>query len=56
MTLPNARLVSIKNEAHAPWTEAPGIVFGAIASFLADAWPDTASKVHARDPNSSVSL
>jgi hypothetical protein len=55
MTLPNARLVSIKNVAHAPWTEAR-IVFGAISSFLADAWPDTASKVHTRDPNSSVSL
>jgi len=56
MTLPNARLVSIKNAAHAPWIEAPGIVFGAIASFLAGAWPDTAFKVHALDPNSGVSF
>jgi hypothetical protein len=35
---------------------APGIVFGAIASFLAGAWPDTAFKVHALDPSSGVSF
>ncbi len=32
--LPHARLVTIENAAHAPWIEAPDVVFGAIESFL----------------------
>lgn len=35
--LPNARLVTIDNAAHAPWVEAPDEVFGAIDEFLSDA-------------------
>jgi proline iminopeptidase len=32
--LPHARLVTIENAAHAPWIEAPDVVFGAIETFL----------------------
>jgi len=47
--LPNARLVSIRNAAHAPWIESPGVVFGAIESFLAGAWPDNSCTVLSLD-------
>ena len=32
--LPNARLVTVENAAHAPWIEAPDAVFGPIRDFL----------------------
>jgi proline iminopeptidase len=32
--LPNARLLTIENAAHAPWIEAPEVVLGAIRDFL----------------------
>lgn len=38
--LPNARLVTVPNAAHAPWIEAPELVFGSIQTFLDGAWPD----------------
>jgi len=37
--LPNARLVTIDNAAHAPWIEDPDTVFGSIATFLDGEWP-----------------
>lgn len=43
--LPNARLVTVPDAAHAPWIEAPELVFGAIETFLNGAWPDTAGKL-----------
>lgn len=45
LLLPEARLVTVENGAHAPWIEAPEQVFGAIATFLAGAWPEGAEKV-----------
>lgn len=44
-SLPNARLVTVQNAAHAPWIEAPELVFGSIDTFLAGAWPELAKKV-----------
>ena len=32
--LPNARLVSVENAGHAPWIEAPDVVFASIGTFL----------------------
>jgi len=43
--LPNARLVTVENAAHAPWIEAPELVFESIEAFLAGDWPTTAAKV-----------
>jgi pimeloyl-ACP methyl ester carboxylesterase len=34
MRLPDARLVTVGNAAHAPWIEAPELVFGSIESFF----------------------
>jgi pimeloyl-ACP methyl ester carboxylesterase len=45
MILPNARLLTIQNVAHAPWIEAPEEVFRAIGTFLEGAWPKAAEKV-----------
>jgi pimeloyl-ACP methyl ester carboxylesterase len=45
MQLPNARLVTVENACHAPWIEAPALVFGSIKRFLDGAWPETAEKV-----------
>ncbi len=45
MQLPNARLVTVENAAHAPWIEAPELVFSAINTFLDGAWPDGAEIV-----------
>lgn len=41
MQLPDARLVTVDNAAHAPWIEAPDLVFGSIKTFLDGAWPET---------------
>jgi proline iminopeptidase len=40
--LPNARLLTIEDAAHAPWVEAPDVVFGAIDRFLRGEWPNEA--------------
>lgn len=45
MQLPNARLVTVENAAHAPWIEAPDLVFDSIKTFLDGAWPEVAEKV-----------
>lgn len=45
MLLPNARLVTIENAAHAPWVEAPEKVFDAIDVFLKGSWPEGAEKI-----------
>jgi proline iminopeptidase len=50
MQLPNARLVTVENAAHAPWIEAPDLVFGSIKIFLDGAWPEAAEKVWGRPP------
>jgi pimeloyl-ACP methyl ester carboxylesterase len=41
-SLGNARLVSVDNAAHAPWIEAPDLVFGAIRTFFDGNWPAAA--------------
>lgn len=43
--LPNARLLTVENVAHAPWIEAPGEVLGPIRTFLEGAWPEGAEEV-----------
>jgi pimeloyl-ACP methyl ester carboxylesterase len=48
--LPNARLLTIPHVAHAPWIEAPELVFPAIEAFLADHWPERAERVGPIDP------
>jgi proline iminopeptidase len=45
MMLPNARLVSVEKAGHAPWVEAPELVFGSIQAFLDGEWPDAAESV-----------
>ena len=50
LVLPNARLVTIDNGGHAPWIEAPDIVFGAIDTFLDGEWPAAAERVDVLDP------
>lgn len=45
LLLPNARLLTIENAAHAPWIEAPDVVYPAIETFLAGAWPAGIEKV-----------
>jgi proline iminopeptidase len=44
-SLPNARLLTIADAAHAPWVEAPEVVFGAIDRFLKGQWPQEALRV-----------
>ena len=43
--LPNARLLTVPDVAHAPWLEAPGTVIPALLTFLDGAWPDAAERV-----------
>lgn len=43
--LPNARLLTVPDAAHAPWIEAPELVFGSIRTFLNGAWPEAAEKL-----------
>jgi proline iminopeptidase len=45
MQLPNARLVTVENAAHAPWIEAPDLVFRSIKTFLDGTWPESAEEV-----------
>jgi proline iminopeptidase len=41
--LPDARIVTVDDAAHAPWIEAPRLVFDAIAAFLRGEWPREAT-------------
>ncbi len=43
--LPNARLLTVPDVAHAPWIEAPGLVIPALQGFLDGAWPAAAERV-----------
>lgn len=43
--LPNARLVSVADTAHAPWIESPDKVLGAIETFLDGEWPEASERV-----------
>lgn len=43
--LPEARLLTVDNAAHAPWIEAPGVVCDAIGTFLDGRWPPGAEAV-----------
>jgi proline iminopeptidase len=43
-SLANARLLTVATGAHAPWIEAPELVFGAIETFLDGAWPVMADR------------
>jgi proline iminopeptidase len=45
MRLPNARLVTVENGGHAPWIEAPDLVFESIETFLTGAWPKAAERL-----------
>jgi len=45
MLLPNARLLTIHNVAHAPWIEAPEKVLPPIKTFLDGAWPEAAERI-----------
>ncbi len=48
--LPDARLVTVEDAAHAPWIEAPEKVFGAVRTFLDGRWPESAQKVESLNP------
>ncbi len=50
LMLPNARLVTVENAAHAPWIEAPELVFEPIETFLGGKWPESAQKVDLLEP------
>lgn len=47
--LPNGRLLTVENAAHAPWVEAPNKVLGAMKTFFAGQWPAEAEKVASPD-------
>jgi pimeloyl-ACP methyl ester carboxylesterase len=49
MMLPDARLLSVAKAGHAPWVEAPELVFGSIQEFLGGRWPEEAEKVMSMD-------
>ena len=42
---PDARLLTVENAGHAPWIEAPELVFGGIRVFLDGEWPEAARDV-----------
>jgi proline iminopeptidase len=44
-TLPNARLLTVAGACHAPWIEAPDLVYGSIDTFLNGEWPAAAVAV-----------
>jgi proline iminopeptidase len=44
--LPQGRLLTIHNAAHAPWIEAPSAVFDALKTFFDGRWPDAAQPLH----------
>jgi pimeloyl-ACP methyl ester carboxylesterase len=43
--LPNARLLTVRDAAHAPWIEAPELVFASIRTFLDGAWPAASERL-----------
>ena len=45
LRLPNARLLTVAEGAHVPWIEAPNVVFNALQTFLAGAWPQDAEQL-----------
>jgi proline iminopeptidase len=45
LTLPNARLVTVKGAAHQSWADEPGLLLGAIETFLRGDWPKEAEKI-----------
>jgi pimeloyl-ACP methyl ester carboxylesterase len=45
LILPNARLLSVDETAHAPWIEAPDKVLNSIQLFLNGSWPNEAERV-----------
>jgi proline iminopeptidase len=45
VSLPDARLLTLENVAHAPWIEAPEDVLGAIETFLGGSWPANSERV-----------
>jgi proline iminopeptidase len=47
LRLPNARLLTVEDAAHAPWIEASGEVVGPIQGFLGGVWPEGTEKVDA---------
>jgi proline iminopeptidase len=50
LSLPDARLLTIENAAHAPWIEAPEAFFSATETFLGGSWPAAAERVTFLDP------
>ncbi len=50
LRLPRARLLTVPDAGHAPWIEAPDLVYGSIASFLAGDWPVAAERVRTLEP------
>ncbi|HEY3823758.1 MAG TPA: alpha/beta hydrolase [Bryobacteraceae bacterium] len=54
MTLPDARLITVPDAAHAPWIEAPDTVFGAIRTFMGNVWPESSKIVKVLDEESSA--
>jgi pimeloyl-ACP methyl ester carboxylesterase len=53
MLLPNVRLITLENVAHAPWIEAPEKVLGAVENFLNGDWPELAEKVESPEPGNA---
>jgi pimeloyl-ACP methyl ester carboxylesterase len=47
LMLPNARLLTVEDAAHAPWIESPEQVLWPIETFFEGSWPDRAQKVEA---------
>ena len=50
MMWPNARLMTLQNVAHAPWIEAPEVVYPAIRVFLNGGWPPQAETIQSQHP------
>lgn len=55
LNLPNARLLTVKDVAHAPWIESPETVFSALDAFLDGSWPEAAERVTVLDPGNEPS-
>ncbi len=45
LTLPDARLVTVKGAAHQSWADAPELVFDSLRTFLEGKWPAAAEKI-----------
>jgi pimeloyl-ACP methyl ester carboxylesterase len=53
--LGNARPLTVPGGGHAPWIEAPEVVFGAIATFLDGRWPESTQAAESLEPPESES-